>query len=45
MKINIRENSYNEFFWYHPETGENTPLVLSKKTGVAAVFVLPEQRE
>ena len=41
----IWENMYNEFFWYHPETGENTPLVLSKKTGVAAVFVLPEQRE
>ena len=41
----IWENMYNEFFWYHPETGENTPLVLSKKTGVAAVFVLPEQGE
>lgn len=41
----IWENMYNEFYWYHPETGENTPLVLSKNTGVAAVFVLPEQGE
>lgn len=41
----IWENYYNEFFWYHPETGENTPLVMSKNTGMATVFVLPEQRE
>ena len=41
----IWENNYNEFFWYHPETGENTPLVMSKKTGNATVFVLPEQGE
>ena len=41
----IWENYYNEFFWYHPESGENTPLVLSKNTGMAAVFVLPEQRD
>ena len=39
----IWENSYNEFFWYHPETGENTPLVMSRNTGIATVFVLPEQ--
>ena len=44
-KYVIWENMYNEYFWYHPETGENTPLVLSKNTGVAAVFVLPEQRD
>ena len=39
----IWENNYNEFFWYHPETGENTPLKLSKNTGNAAVFILAEQ--
>ena len=38
----IWENNYNEFFWYHPETGENTPLVLSRNTGIAAVFILPD---
>lgn len=36
----IWENMYNEFFWYHPESGENTPLVMSKNVGVATVFVL-----
>ena len=40
----IWENNYNEFFWYHPETGENTPLVMSKNVGHATVFILPEQR-
>ena len=39
----IWENSYNEYFWYHPETGENTPLVISKETGIQLVFVEPEQ--
>ena len=39
----IWENMYNEYFWYHPETGENTPLAISKNTGVALVFVESEQ--
>ena len=41
----IWENNYHEFFWYHPETGENTPLVMSKNVGHATVFVLPEQQD
>ena len=39
----IWENMYNEYFWYHPETGENTPLVISRDTGIQRVFVEPEQ--
>lgn len=39
----IWQNMYNEFFWYHPETGENTPLVISKDTGIQLVFVEAEQ--
>lgn len=41
----IWKNNNDEFFWYHPETGENTPLVISENTGMATVFVLPEQGE
>ena len=41
----IWENMYNEYFWYHPETGENTPLVISRDTGIQLVFVEPEQGE
>ena len=35
----IWQNGYHEFFWYHPETGENEPVKMGNKGANGTLFV------